>query len=114
MNLNQINRLVATAPPTIDARQRSRLQAHQETASRCELRIRKLREELERSLQTPTDAGGLASHDGSAELNATLTIACELDVLERLQPRVDTWLKDYVTSLAAVHEPVDYGDGQPV
>jgi hypothetical protein len=114
MNLNQINRLVATVPDTIDARERSRLRVHQEVASQCEMRIRQLRDDLERSLQGRTDAGDAASSDGRPKPTTTLDIACELDALERVQPRVDGWLVDYVASLVSMNPPVDYGDGQPV
>jgi type II secretory pathway pseudopilin PulG len=114
VKLSQINRLVSTAPVTLEHRQRARLQALQETASRCELRIRWLREQLEQALHTP-DAGGVASGDNNPTApNTALTLASELDALERLQPRVDAWLVEYVASLAAAHEQVDYGDGQPV
>jgi hypothetical protein len=113
VKLSQINRLVTTAPATLEERQRARLQALQETASRCELRIRWLRDQLEQTLHA--DASSVSAPDGNpTEPNTALTIASELDALERLQPRVDAWLVEYVASLAAAHDTIDYGDGQPV
>ena len=106
MNLSQIDRLVATAPPTIDQRQRNRLHAYVATARRCEARIQELRDELERTLQ----AGGGST--GTAD--ATLATACQLDALERLQPRVDSWLTGYIAGLVPAPEPEIYGDGAPV
>jgi hypothetical protein len=111
MNVNQIKRLAATVPETIDDRQRTRLHGYAETASRCEARIQRLRSELDRSLET-TDRG-LETVAEAAECNAVLTLACELDTLERVQPRVDAWFVDYVAALVAAHQPETYGDGAP-
>jgi hypothetical protein len=112
MNLNHIKRLAATVPPTVGDRQRARLHGYAETASRCEARIQRLRQELEQSLDA-TDSQLEAATAASAECNATLTLACELDALERLQPRVDAWFTDYVTALVAAHQLETYGDGGP-
>jgi hypothetical protein len=113
MKLNNIDRLAATVPATIDDRQRARLNGYAETASRCEARIQRLREELERSLQATNGSIGSAV-EAAAEPNRTLTLACELDALERLQPRVDAWFTDYVAALVAAHTPETYGDGAPM
>jgi hypothetical protein len=113
MNLTHAQRLVATVPPTIDERQRARLTGYVDTVVRCEARIRWLREEVENTLLA-TDAsitkvlGGVV-----AEPNTALTLACELDTLERLQPRVDAWLTDYTAALVAAHSSETYGDGAP-
>ena len=106
MNLSQIDRLVATVRPTIDQRQRHRLHVYVETARRCEARIQELRDELERTFQAGDGSTGTA--------DATLATACQLDALERLQPRVDSWLTDYVAGLVPAPEPEIYGDGTPV
>jgi len=111
MNLNQIERLVATVRPTIEERQRHRLHAYVETARRCEARIQELRDELERTLQAVDGSAGTTA-TGTAD--ATLATACQLDALERLQPRVDSWLTDYVAALAQAPEPEIYGDGTPI
>jgi hypothetical protein len=114
MNVAQIERLLASVPDSIDERQQARLNAYADTATRCETRIQRLRVELERSLQ---GVGGhhraVASEVVAAEPNETLKIACELDALERLQPRVDAWLSDFVASLTRVDAQMTYGDGAP-
>ena len=115
MNLNHIDRLAATVPATINPRQRTRLNRYAETASRCEARIQRLREELERTMQVADGSFGSALQ-APAEPNAALTLACELDTLERLQPRVDAWFTDYVAALVAAHsagtyQDAGYGDG---
>ena len=113
MKLTSIDRLAATVPATIDGRQRARLHGYAETASRCEARIQWLREELERALQATEGLIGTAI-GAAAEPNAVLTLACELDTLERVQPRVDAWFTDYVAALVAAHTSETYGDGAPM
>jgi hypothetical protein len=104
----QIERLVATVPSTIDARQRRRLDAYASTARRCEARIQRLRGELERALRASEDA--LALGPGS-EPNSVLIVACELDTLERVQPRIDAWLQAYVGALVDERTPERFGEG---
>jgi len=113
MNLSHIQRLAATVPATIDARQRARLRGYAETASRCEARIQRLREELERSIDATEDSPAITA-EVAAEPNESLAMACELDTLERLQPRVDAWFTDYVGALVAAHSTETYGDGAPM
>jgi hypothetical protein len=111
MNLTHVQRLVATVPATIDQRQRARLTGYAETATRCEARIRWLRDQLESTLQA---AGGPTTDGGAVtEPNPALTLACELESLERLQPRIDAWLTDYVAALIAAHTTETYDDGAP-
>jgi hypothetical protein len=94
----QIDRLIATVPDEIDERQRSRLHAYEETARTCELRIQRLRADLERTVRDADGADDARDTDPT-EPNAVLLIACELDTLEQVQPRVDGWLKEYVNRL---------------
>jgi hypothetical protein len=113
MNVTHIKRLVATVPPTIDQRQQARLTGYADTAVRCDARIRWLREELENTLAT--DGSITEVFDGMAsEPNTALTMACELDTLERVQPRIDAWLTDYVAALVAAHSTETYDDGTPM
>jgi hypothetical protein len=114
MNLTQIQRLMSTVPPTIDDRQRARLTGYADTAVRCEARIRWLREEVENAMLA-SDGSASEIFDGAAsEPSTALTLACELDALERLQPRVDAWLTDYVGALIVAHSSAAaYGDGAP-
>ncbi len=109
MRQTQIERLVATVPPTIDPNQRRRLGAYTNTARRCEARIQRLRGELEHALRASEDA--LALGDGGSELNSVLIVACELDTLERVQPRIDAWLQAYVAALVDERRPETFGEG---
>jgi hypothetical protein len=115
----QINRLTATVPAAIDAGQRARLRAYVDTVRRCERRIQLLRSELEQALQSAAAAPG-DEGDPPPEPNAVLQIAAELDGLERLQPRVDGWLKEYVAALVnqqtaeGYSDAETYGDGAPM
>jgi hypothetical protein len=113
MKLAHIDRLAATVPTTIDPRQRARLHGYAEMASRCETRIQKLRTQLEQTLQDSRGSYGTAAQ-AFTEPNTALTLACELDTLERVQPRVDAWFTDYVAALVAAHTPTTYDDGSPM
>ncbi len=111
MKQSQIERLVATVPARIDVRQRRRLDAYTSTARRCEARIQRLRGELERALRASEDA--LVLGEGGSEPNSVLVVACELDTLERVQPRVDAWLQAYVAALVDERSPESFGEGPP-
>src|SRR3954447_9236333 len=114
MNLNHIERMAATVPDGIDARQRARLYGYAETASRCEARIQRLRKDLELALQSTDAPTGTLGAAATSEPNAALILACELDTLERLQPRVDAWFIEYVAAIVAAQTPETYDDGAPV
>jgi hypothetical protein len=101
-----IDQLVATVPATINPGQRQRLDAYVDTVRRCEARIQALREELHRAFEA---ADGL-TEAAATEPNRALTVACELDTLERVQPRVDAWLKQYVATLISRSTVETYGD----
>jgi hypothetical protein len=109
MKQAQIERLVATVPSTVDDRQRRRLDAYASTARRCEARIQRLRGELERALRASEDA--LALGPGGSEPNSVLIVACELDTLERVQPRIDAWLQAYAAALVDERTPERFGEG---
>ena len=111
MHQVQIDRLVSQVPPEISDVERRRLHAYQETARRCEQRIQRLREELERALQATV---GRSAHGrpGAKEHNAVLDVAVELDGLERVQPRVDGWLEEHVAALSSERVPHGYGDAE--
>jgi hypothetical protein len=117
MKSNQIDQLVATVPATINAAQRDRLHAYIETATRCEARIQRLRAELPSAFEVPeavrtrSSASGSLDIDVATELTTALAVACELDTLERVQPRVDAWLKQYVAKLVSTPSLDVYGDG---
>ncbi|MBA2636686.1 MAG: hypothetical protein H0U79_00400 [Solirubrobacterales bacterium] len=109
MKQSQIERLVATVPSAIDTPQRRRLEAYSSTARRCETQIQRLRGELEGALRASEDAFALG--DSSTGPNAVLVVACELDTLERAQPRIDAWLQAYVAALVDERVPGTFGEG---
>jgi hypothetical protein len=100
VTLKQIDVLLRTVPAGVDAGQRRRLDAHAATARRCEARIRELRDGLEQALR-----------DAADDPDAAIAVARELDGLERVQPRIDGWLKAYVTALVDERAPQTFGEG---
>jgi ABC-type transporter Mla subunit MlaD len=105
MNLNQIDRLVGTVPEGIEQKSRRRLDGYAAVARRCESRITALRGDLERALRSAGDV----AHDGGdldAASDAALALLCELDALERVQPRIDAWLR---VSVGALSDEVQMG-----
>jgi hypothetical protein len=103
-----IDHLLGTVPPSISPDQRQRLDAHVETAQRCEARIQLLRAELQRIFEL-ADVPNPADPDPAASSKA-LTVVCELDTLERVQLRVDDWLRQYVIMLTTQPFVEAYGD----
>jgi hypothetical protein len=110
VNLKQIDRLIGTVPDTIEDRQRRRLDGYAAVAKRCEERISALRGTLERALR---NAGDVA-HDGGDLQEASdgaLALLCELDALERVQPRIDAWLRVSVGALSDEAQSGPVGEG---
>ena len=111
MNINQIDRMVATIPTNVEGRQRARIDGYAAAARRCEERICALRADLEQALRALGDA---AHAGGPCEEPAdrALDTARELDSLERVQPRIDAWLRVAVSALS--DEPLaapSFGEG---
>jgi hypothetical protein len=105
VNLKQIDRLVETVPGGIEEKSRRRLDGYAAVARRCESRIIALRGDLERALR----AAGEVAHDGGdvdAASDEALALLCELDSLERVQPRIDAWLR---VSVGALSDEVQIG-----
>jgi hypothetical protein len=100
VNHKQIDRLVGSVPTTIAGGQRKRLEGYAAAAHRCESRISTLRVDLEQALRGIGDTVDL---DASAD--RALALLMELDSLERVQPRIDAWLRVSVGALA---------DNQPI
>lgn len=101
MKLKRIEALVGTVPATIDDRQRERLAAYAQISQRCQARILELRRDVERALETAV-----------TEPDAALILVRELDDLERIQPRVDAWLRAYVAALVEERMPPQgFGEG---
>jgi hypothetical protein len=107
---NQVDQLVGTVPATINPGQRQRLDAYADTVHRCEARIQSLRGELQDAFEAGNGVTALAGAGAETEPNRALNVACELDTLERVQPRVDAWLKQYVDSLISRTTVDTYGD----
>jgi hypothetical protein len=109
MNPAQIDRLLAGVPATVDARHRRRVHGYAATARRCDERISGLRVELERALRGVDEAaeGG----DGVAAADEALRLARELDALERVQPRIDSWLRVAVGAVSDDPGLEPFGEG---
>jgi hypothetical protein len=109
MNPAQIDRLVAAVPPNLDERRRRRVNGLAATARRCDERITTLRIELERALWAvgETELAGPAVE----RADEAIRLVRELDALERLQPRIDSWLRDAVGALLDNRELAPFGEG---
>jgi hypothetical protein len=110
VNLAQIEQLAASIPAAVDERQRRRIHGYVATARRCEERVRALRTELERAQRAVDDAvdAGLAEH---AATDDALRVARELDALERVQPRIDAWLRVAAGSVLDQPSLEPFGEG---
>jgi hypothetical protein len=87
MNPAQIDRLLAGMPANAAERHARRVHGYATTARRIDGRISSLRIELERALRAVDESGS----EESADIAIGLTR--ELDALERIQPRIDSWLR---------------------
>ena len=105
MNAAQIDRLLSTVPETAEAGTRKLIQGYAAAARRIDARISRLREELSRSLRAIDHAAGEEAADQALE------IARELDSLERIQPRVDSWLRVAVGAVADDPGLEPFGEG---
>jgi hypothetical protein len=109
VNPGQIERLLAGVSPTIDERHRYRINGYAATARRCDERIAALRVELERALRAVDETA--AAGAGVEAADEAIRLACELDALERVQPRVDSWLRVTVGALADDPGLAPFGEG---
>ena len=110
MSPMQIDRLVAAVPASVNGGHRRRVEGYAATARRCDERIGALRMDLQRALRAVEEA--VASGDGEiAATDEALRLACELDALERVQPRVDGWLHVAVDAVSADPGPEPFGEG---
>jgi hypothetical protein len=108
MNRAQIERVLADLPATVDERQLSRIHGYAATARRCEERITALRAELERALRSVDEAPAGA---GAITPDEAIRLALELDQLERVQPRIDSWLRVAVSAHSDHPGPAPFGEG---
>jgi hypothetical protein len=109
MNPAQIDRLLAGVSPNVDERQRRRINGYAATARRCDERIATLRVELERALRTVDDAAVAGPTVDAADEAIRLTR--ELDALERVQPRIDSWLRATAGALSDTVDLAPFGEG---
>jgi hypothetical protein len=109
VNPGQIERLLSGVPATVDERQRNRITAYAATARRCDERIAVRHTELARALrnlEAPAAAGKAAEPADEA-----IRLALELDALERIQPRIDSWLRVAVAAVADNEGLAPFGEG---
>jgi hypothetical protein len=110
MNAAQIDRLLAGLPATVDERHRRRIDGYAATARRCDERITARRTELERALRSVDEAAATGSAVEPAD--EAIRLAVELDALERVQPRIDSWLRVAVGAVSDDPESLaPFGEG---
>jgi len=109
VNNAQIDRLLSSIPPKTEPRHLKRVQGYATTARRIDARISALRGELERALRAVDDA--VETGTGGQAADKALELARELDSLERVQPRVDSWLRVAVGAVADDTGLEPFGEG---
>ena len=109
MNPAQIDRLLADLPATTGARQRRRIHAYAAASRRCTERIEAERTELDRALRAIEEAAAAGSADDAAD--EAIRVALELDTLERIQPRIDAWLRVATGAIADAPGLAPFGEG---
>jgi hypothetical protein len=108
MNPAQIDRLLAGLPATVEERHRQRINGYAATARRCDERITARRTELERALRSVDKAAAGAAVEPADQ---AIRLALELDALERVQPRIDSWLRVAVGAVSDDPGPAPFGEG---
>jgi hypothetical protein len=106
MNQAQIDRLLAGVPISVQERHRRRIDGYAATCRRADERIGALRIELERALRAVDDTPGATEAADHA-----IELARELDALERVQPRIDSWLRVAVGSVSDDPGLEPFGEG---
>jgi hypothetical protein len=109
LNNAQIDRLLSSVPEGTEGRHRKRVLGYAATARRIDGRISALRVELARALRAVDDA--VEAGRGEEAADEALTLARELDSLERVQPRVDSWLRVAVGAVADDQGLEPFGEG---
>jgi hypothetical protein len=109
MNAAQIDRLIAGLPATVAEGHRRRINGYAATALRCDERITAHRIELQRALSSVDEA---AAHHGAIEAaDEAIRLAIELDALERLLPRIYSWLRVAVGAVSDDPGLEPFGEG---
>ncbi|MEA2295047.1 MAG: hypothetical protein QOE86_2686 [Solirubrobacteraceae bacterium] len=109
MNPAQIDRLLAGVPASAGDPHRRRVDAYAATARRCDERITARRAELERALRRVGEAAEPGSRLDAAD--EAIRLAGELDALERVQPRIDSWLRVAVGAVSDDPGSAPFGEG---
>jgi hypothetical protein len=107
MNAAQVDRLLAGLQATVDHRRR--VNGYAATARRCDERIAARRTELERALRSVDEAAAAGSAVEAAD--EAIRLAIELDALERVQPRIDSWLRVAVGAVSDDPGLAPFGEG---
>ena len=110
MNGAQIDRLLAGVPARADGRLRRGVDGYAVIARRCDERIDAVRTDLERALRA-VDEAAASGTGGVAAADEALRLAIELDALERVQPRIDSWLRVAVNAVSDDPGPAPFGEG---
>jgi hypothetical protein len=97
VNNAQIDRLLAG----VDGRHHDRVNGYAAAARRCDQRIAALRIELERTLRAADETAA----------DEAIRLAVELDALERVQPRIDSWLRVAVGAVSEDPGRAPFGEG---
>jgi hypothetical protein len=111
VNPSQIDRLLSGVPAGVDERHRRRVVGYAATARRCDARISALRVELERALRGVDDAAVAGPAEAEAAADEAIRQARELDSLERVQPRIDSWLRVAVGAVSDDPGLEPFGEG---
>ena len=111
MNPSQIDRLLSGVPASVDPRHRRRVDGYAATARRCDARIAALRVELERALRAVDDAAARGPEEAARAADEAIRLARELDSLERVQPRIDSWLRVAVGAVSDDPGLEPFGEG---
>jgi hypothetical protein len=111
VNPSQIDRLLSGVPGNVDERHRRRVFGYAATARRCDERIAALRVELERALRAVDDAAAAGPAEAEAAADEAIRLARELDALERVQPRIDSWLRVAVGAVSDDPGLEPFGEG---
>ena len=106
MNLNQVERLMATVPQAISPRQRHRVDGYAAACRRLSSRLDEARGNLERILREMSHGG-----DPEALADQAIDVLIELDELEGIQPRIDAWVRVAVGALEDEIQGGPVGEG---
>ena len=111
MNPAQIDRLLSSIPEKTEPRHLKRVRGYATTARRIDRRIAVLRDDLERALRAVDDAAAAGPAEAEAAADEAIRLARELDSLERVQPRVDSWLRVAVGAVSDDPGLEPFGEG---